>query len=118
MRKYFAHLISLATLISPISLFAQSGSPTAQRLIQSGITVLNLLVSFAIGLALVLFLFAIVKYVTASEGEDKAKARGLMIYGIIGLFVSVSVWGLVQFIQNALGLTGEETISAPNLPTF
>jgi hypothetical protein len=133
MKKVFALSLILLILLSsgPLLLEAQTnafqgsqaggsagGAPTVGKLIGAGLKILNLLISFAIGLAMVVFLFALVKYVTAGSGEEKASARTLMIYGIIALFVAVSVWGLVKFIQVATGINGQEEVNAPSLPTF
>ena len=44
--------------------------------------------------ALVVFIFGIVKYIFIQE--KKEEARSLILWGIIGLFVMFSVWGLVN----------------------
>ncbi len=115
-------VLLLISVILPLLAHAQSGggggggSPSLVKLVQSGTKVLDALIPFAIGLGLVVFLFAIIKYVTAGSGEDKAAARNLMIYGIIALFVMVSVWGLVNFIGGALGIDQNAKVLAPSLP--
>ena len=40
------------------------------------------------------------------------EARNVMIYGIIGLFVMVAVWGLVNVLINTFGLS----TSVPQVP--
>ncbi len=116
-KEYFSSLILfVSTLFLPSVVFGQS-APTIESIIFSATRVLNRLIPFAIGLGLVIFLFAIIKYVTAGGGEDKAKARNLMIFGIISIFVMVSVWGLVGFIQTALGINGNNNgITSPSVP--
>ncbi len=61
--------------------------------------VLNPLVSLIITLAVVIFIWGVFKYVR-SEGDDKAEGRQFIIWGIVGLFVIVSVWGLVNILSN------------------
>ena len=112
MKKYIIGLISFAL---PAIAFGQQ-LQNINLLVTSATNILNKLVPFAIGLGLVVFLFGIVRYVTAGAGEDKAAARNLMIYGIIALFVMVSVWGLVNFIGSSLGINKTDNISAPNVP--
>jgi hypothetical protein len=110
-------------LIAAAGLFALPAIAFGQQLtnlsvlVQSATRILNQLVPFAIGLGLVVFLFGIIKYITAGAGEEKAAARNLMIYGIIALFVMVSVWGLVNFIGQSLGIQNPDTQRAPNIPT-
>jgi len=58
-------------------------------------------VPFLIGLAMVILLVGILQYVRAGDNEEKREAgRGLMIFGIITLFVMVSVWGFVKILHN------------------
>ena len=48
-------------------------------------------------LGLVYFLWGITKYVTAGGDEDKMKeGKNLVVYGIIALFVMISVFGFVR----------------------
>jgi sorbitol-specific phosphotransferase system component IIC len=56
-------------------------------------------------LALLLFIWGIVRFISAS-GDEKAAEEGKnkMIWGIIALFVIVSVWGLVAFLGEVTGV--------------
>lgn len=66
------------------------------------LSLLNLLVPLLIGIAVILFLFGLVKYITAGGDETKVKeAKKFILFGIVGLFVMVSVWGLVQVLVNS-----------------
>lgn len=52
--------------------------------------------------AAVFFLFGAVKYVWAGDSEEKRKeGRNFILYGLIGLAVMVSVWGIVRLIKNS-----------------
>jgi hypothetical protein len=74
-----------------------------KSLVQLLLGLLKLLVPLIIGLAMVLFLFGIVRYITAGQDENRMKeGRNLMIYGIIALFVMVSVWGLVAILTSTI----------------
>ena len=63
-------------------------------------------VPLIISLAVVWFLFQVFRYAVAGNEEDKAKAKTQMIWGIVGIFVMVSVWGLVAILQSTFGTTG------------
>ena len=52
-----------------------------------------------IAAAFVVFLYGIFKFISA-EGDDKQRGRELMFWGIIGIFVMISFWGLVAILQN------------------
>ena len=64
---------------------------------------------FAIGLAA--FVYGVVQYVI-NDGEEskKAKGRQFMIWGLIGLTVMFSIWGLVSILSSTFNL------GAPSIP--
>ena len=41
-----------------------------------------------------------------------------MIYGTIAMFVIASVWGLVYFLQDALGVQKVQQIAAPGVQPY
>jgi hypothetical protein len=68
--------------------------------------VFSALVPILIGGAIIAFLFGVLRFVFNAGKEDKrAEGRNFMIYGLIGIVVMVSVWGLVRFVMNTLGVT-------------
>ena len=74
--------------------------------------IVSLIVPLLITIALVIFIWGIISYITAGADEDKrAEARNVILYGVIGLFAIVSVWGLVAIIQNTFGVTDTGTIT-------
>ncbi len=76
---------------------------------------INRLIPFVITLALLVFLWGVLRYLFASDGEGRSEAKGYMIWGIIGLFVMVSVWGLVNILVRSLSLDNTAP-PAPGLP--
>ena len=68
--------------------------------------ILNAVVPIVITLALIYFIWGVAKYVTASSDEAKQEARDVMIYGAIGLFFIVSIWGIVALLQQFTGVQG------------
>ena len=75
--------------------------------------VVVLLVSFAV----IFFIYVITKYITAGEDEDKRnKMKNLMVYGIIGLFVIVSMWGIVYLLVNSFNLDLGKKVEVPYFP--
>jgi hypothetical protein len=59
----------------------------------------------------------------AADEEKKEKAKSTVIYGVIALFVMISIWGLVNILYNTFGLTNtnrsaDATNALPTVPTF
>jgi hypothetical protein len=44
-----------------------------------------------------------------------AGAKNLMIWGLVSLFVMVSVWGIVRLAQDALGVNPNAGATAPQV---
>src|SRR3989344_2322592 len=68
------------------------------------------------GLALMVFFWGLAKFIFRVGGDENAVEGGkrLMIWGLIALFVMISVWGIIRFMQNALLLAPGG--SSPSLP--
>lgn len=56
-------------------------------------------------LATVIFLWGVIQYVLGSQGDQKKLDQGkqVMIWGIIGMFVMVSAWGIVKILCQFFG---------------
>ncbi len=67
---------------------------------------------FALGL--LFFFYGMALYIFRAGDESKAKeGKSIMIYGVIALFVMVSVWGLVKFIGDNLGIQPQKLHIGP-----
>ncbi|MFT5280904.1 MAG: putative membrane-anchored protein [Flavobacteriaceae bacterium] len=105
-------VLAIAALALPAVVMAQSR--TTQDLDGSLETVaglLGMLVKVLIALAVIYFIVGVIEYITADDEDKKKKARDRMIYGIIGIFVIVSIWGLVAILRNTFDLdTNEQAV--------
>jgi hypothetical protein len=71
-----------------------------------------------ISLAVLYFLYGVLNYVTkGSEAEERTKAIGMIITGIVAIFVMISVWGLVGILTGTFNLGGNQAPAVPRLPT-
>lgn len=78
--------------------------------------VFNPLVGIILTLALIYFFWGVFKYIQSAGDETKRKEGiTMMTYGIIALFVMVSVWGLVNVLQKTFEL--ENTPVKPRPPS-
>ena len=58
-----------------------------------------------ISLAVVWFVWNVFHYVIAADEVDKATAKDKMVWGIIAIFVMVSIWGLVAILQSTFKIS-------------
>ena len=84
------------------------GSGYFSKLITGATDLLKDVLVFLIALAVVWFIWNVVKYAMSSEEDGKEKAKSQMINGIIAIAVIVSIWGIVAILQKSFGLGGAE----------
>ncbi|MCB9806206.1 hypothetical protein H6775_03565 [Candidatus Nomurabacteria bacterium] len=79
--------------------------------------ILRKAIEIIMGLAVVVFLWGVVMYIISKSPEEQAKAKGYMIWGIIGLFVMVSIWALVGLLTGTF-FGGAIRQTPPAIPTL
>lgn len=99
-------IVSTIAFINLISVNLVHAQPRDFRgFVEIAVDLLNDLIVVLIGIGVLVFLWGIVKYISASDDTEAIKsARQFIIYGIIGIFVMLSVWGLVFIVTNSLEL--------------
>lgn len=84
---------------------------------QTFIYIINaVLVPLLFAIAFITFLYGVFKKYIWSRGDEGAVEEGhkLILWGIIGFAIMISLWGLVNVVVNTFGLGG---FSAPPTPT-
>jgi hypothetical protein len=114
MKKAFS-LATLATLALPLVSFAAINDikGVGQFIID---TINGVFVPVLFSLAFIVFIWgAFNTFILGATSEDvKEKGKSLMLYGLIGFFVMLSVWGLVGILTRTADL-GDNTL--PDLPS-
>jgi hypothetical protein len=113
-------LSSLAVLLAPFVAFAQApATPVATRglddVLATVSNLIGLVVPILIALAVVFFFYGLATYILKA-GEEKSKGLNIMIWGIIAIFVMVSVWGLVRLVQGTFGIDENQRAIVPQVP--
>lgn len=81
--------------------FLVSAQETIQNAMWGFVAFLDFLVVIVVGLAVVLFFWGLVKFLSkAGDEEARAKGKQLMIWGIIAIFIMLSFWGIIIMLQN------------------
>jgi len=104
MKTYNKTLITFLALL-PLLVSAETFKGT-KGLISSIGEMVQYLTILAAALALLAFFWGLAKFIFRVGGDEKAVEEGktIMKWGLIALFVMVSVWGIVGFMQSELGL--------------
>jgi hypothetical protein len=101
--------------LAPVLVFAQDS--TVGGLLTLTGDILNGLLPVVVGLALLYFFWGLGKYIlSAGSEEKKEEGRNIMIWGVISLFVMVSVWGIVGLLGETVGIEQGGTVEIPVIP--
>lgn len=102
--------------------FGFGGSCAGSTLACVGMLIIDLinrvLVPVLFAVAFIVFLWGVAKAYIISVGDEEEVKKGhkLILWGLIGFAVMISVWGLVNIVVNTLGLFGGGTLPAPTSP--
>jgi len=110
------------TKISPFALlvfpmFAFAALDSTEGLIFDAKSIVKNLLTLVAAIALLVFFWGIAKFIYAQGNEAaKTEAKKIIVWGLIALFVMVSVWGIIGYFQDEL-LPGEnfQTITLPGI---
>lgn len=94
--------ISLAVLSFATPFIAFAAPNNLSALVKELVSILNALIPLIFGIAIVVFLWGIVKFffINSDDSGSRDEGKKFMIWGIIALFVMVGFWGFVNILNN------------------
>jgi len=104
-------IISIALLVVPGMAFAQSAPITnVNTLTNSVLGIFNIIIYVLVALAVVFIVYNVVMYIVkGNDPEGKKAALSSVGWGLVGLAVIVSIWGLVGILTRSF-----QTVPATN----
>jgi len=116
MKSFLRILLLVAVISLPVMALAVSISDLTDAFDQIILIINKFVIPLIIGLGGLYFMWGVVQYVTAGDSEEKRDSgRSMMVYGIVALFVMISVWGLVYLLAQTFEL--EETLPTEEIPS-
>ena len=112
MKKLSLFVFGAAAMILPKFVFAAS---TLDDLIILAQNILNKIVPLLIAFLVVMLVWGIVRYTTSADEEAQEKARGLIIWSVLGVFFIMVFWGIIALLKNTVALP-EDEIGGAGLP--
>ena len=73
-------------------------------------TFLNAVIGLFITLAIVVFFWGLIKYLWSMDHENASEGLKIMFWGLIAIFVMVSIWGIIRLLQSTLKVTSTDPI--------
>lgn len=113
MKKILLSLSVFSITLLPSLAMAQQFDPGKDQTLGSFmlwiISAGNFLIPVLITIGVVYLVFNIVMYVIAGDEEKKKAARTNMVWGIVGLFVIMTIWGLVNILSRTFNISSGGT---------
>ncbi len=95
--------IGAALLAVPAVALAQNFG-YVDNVVGQGRYYLGVAVSVLMVLMTIWFLWAVFRYISSKEAKDAAEKKKLMFNALIGLFIAVSVWGIIKIATRTAGI--------------
>ena len=105
MRKIGVSLVLAGTVALP----ALTSAATLLNTLALANTFLNALIGLFITLAIVVFFWGLIRYLV-NAGEAKAEGLQIMFYGVLAIFVMVSIWGIIRLLQSTFSVTSTSPV--------
>ena len=98
MKKY--QIIAWTGLFFPFLAFAANTSGDLTGVINVIGGLISLVTPIVVALALLYFFWGLAKFILSTGGgKEQEEAKGIMLWGIIALFVMVSIWGIIRVVS-------------------
>ncbi len=100
----------LGSVLMPLTTFAAlSDSITTLT------TQLNAIPKLLIGVAVLYFLWGVLKYITAGGEGEVGEASQMIIWGLVAIFVMTAVVGLVGIVAGTFNVPSGGTLTPPSI---
>lgn len=88
-------------------------------ILENAVRAARILVALAFLVALFMFAWGIVKFISAAGDPEKIReAKQFLLWGVLGMAVLASVFGLITFLQSYFGVPGGAgDIPIPGVPS-
>lgn len=107
-------LVITALVFAPTMAFAQNLG-NIESLLKSIGKLIDIALPIVVAVGLLAFFWGLVKFIFGGESA-KDEGKSLMLWGIVALFLMVSVWGIVKWIGFQVGIGQGDTIIVPSVP--
>ena len=114
MKKLYSSIIAAASALPFIAL-AQTDKLTGVA--ENVLKTVNVVVTIVFVFAILIFGWGIVRFIAAAGDAEKVKkAKSMIVWGVVGIAVLASVFGLIGFLQSYFGVgSGSGNIVIPGV---
>ncbi|MFA6432282.1 MAG: pilin [Candidatus Paceibacterota bacterium] len=103
-------LIATLAVLAPSVAFAQRAVTDVNSLSQKLTGIGNTVIGILIAVAVIFLIVNVVLFIVNAGGDDRKKYQSAILWGIVGLFVILSIWGLVNILSNTFNTQNQAPI--------
>jgi Kef-type K+ transport system membrane component KefB len=109
-------IIILLLVLLPSVSFAQA-LRDINSVAQKATNIGDLIIKLTISLAIIWIIVSVVRYLILGAADEEARKKGgqSILFGVIGLFVILSIWGLVSLLTNSFRFVNNSRPSFDNV---
>ena len=78
-------------------------------------TIVHFAFPFLTAIAVIVFIVEVIKYIYSTPEKKKESAKGLL-YSVIALFLVLSIFGIIDILQNISGTGGINQVQGQQIP--
>ncbi len=119
MKKQLLFSTLFLSALTPLIASADKITDFGSTISSINANIVSALATLFMALATTAFFYGMAIFIFASrtgEVTKMANGRQFMLWGVISLFVMVSIWGIIRYAQRTIGIDGD--VSVIQLPTF
>ncbi|MFA6459557.1 MAG: pilin [Candidatus Paceibacterota bacterium] len=103
MKNQHKTILALAAILTPLS--TNAAQVTLKTLMALVADYLNTALELLMGLAVLFFVWYVIKYfIRSGDSKERTEASQYVLWSIIGFFVILSFWGLVNILSSTFNL--------------
>ncbi len=110
--KIYYSLVILVFLVPQVSFAAFD---KIKGLLKDFKSLLDLIIPITFALALIFFFWGLAQFIRSVSDKTIEEGKNRMKWGIVALFVMVSIWGIIKYIGDSVGIeTGvKSSVTSP-----
>jgi len=67
-------------------------------------------------MAFLFFVWGVARFIKSAGSEKEIKdSKNIIIWGIVGLFILITIWGIIAFLRSEFGFSGDTVVPQINL---
>lgn len=117
--KKLSKILPWLPVLAAVTPLAVSGQQTIGGILDTVDEIVYNLIYTLMAVAVLVFLWGIVKFIVAGADMEKIKeARGYIIFGLIGLLVMIAFWGIISVVLITFDIPSGGSPTLPSVPGY